>query len=77
MDRTFWTLNLDDNLSNLPFRPNLIDILVQYEEVSPSGQWLFERDLRETPDTLQTRRIIIQNRSGSLSRIASWNGSDS
>lgn len=46
----FWLLKLDENLSNLPFWPNLIDVFVEYIEVPPSRQWLFERDPRETPD---------------------------
>jgi hypothetical protein len=44
-------LNPDEDLPSLPFWPNLIDVSVEYIEVSPSGQWLFDRDPRDTPDT--------------------------
>lgn len=44
----FWPLNLqNDNPANLPFWPNLVDVSVEYAGVTPSGEWLFDRDPEE------------------------------
>lgn len=46
----FWPSNSqEDGLSmNLPFWPNLRDVVVNYAPVTPSGEWLQERDPEDT-----------------------------
>ncbi|KAJ5380951.1 uncharacterized protein N7496_003379 [Penicillium cataractarum] len=39
-----------DNLVNLPFWPNLIDVSVEYAGVTPCGEWLLDRDPEEDED---------------------------
>lgn len=39
----------DDDI-NLPFWPNLIDVFVEYPQVTPSGEWLCQREPGEIAD---------------------------
>lgn len=39
-----------DDDTNLPFWPNLIDVIVEYPQVTPSGEWLCQREPEEAVD---------------------------
>jgi hypothetical protein len=46
----FEPLHLQNGNLKLPFWPNLVDISVEYPPIRPSGEWLFDRGLKEHLD---------------------------
>ncbi|CAG8910035.1 unnamed protein product [Penicillium egyptiacum] len=48
----FWPFNLQDDGDDLklPFWPNLINVSVEYPQITPSGEWLCQRERGEAVD---------------------------
>jgi hypothetical protein len=54
----FWSLNINEET---PFWPNLTKFWMKYTAVTPSGEWLFERDPEEDPNDWQIDHSYEEN----------------